>query len=169
MDWITDLLKHLAIKKSVVVAVFITAIVMVFGPNLFPDLVPSTPQPWPALVFGVMVLSGTLILFWALDIAYSAIVKFFRSAKANISSPALETHHYEFLLALGKNPSEPLDLDNLDYDGASFTKLEIMQWALDLKNNNLVKTNPWNENLISLTSPGRTKALEIQRNQTEHA
>jgi hypothetical protein len=163
MDWITDFLKHLAITRSIVAAVFITTLVMVIGPHLFPAIVPSTPQPWSPVLFGVMVLSGVLLIFWAVNIIYSAIVIFLRADRTSISPPNLNNNHYELVLVLGENPSQPLCLDNINYNVASFTKLEIMQWVLDLKSNSLVSTNSWNENLISLTQEGRTKALEIQK------
>lgn len=40
MDWITDLLKHLAISRSVIAAIFVTAVVMVVGQQIYPSIVP---------------------------------------------------------------------------------------------------------------------------------
>ena len=64
---------------------------------------------------------------------------------------------------MGDNPSEPMNLDGINYRDAPFSKLELMQWVADLEKNNLVTINPWHENLVTLTVSGREKALEIQR------
>ncbi len=169
MDWIVDLLKHMAISRSIVAAVFVTAVVMVVGQHLFPNLVPSVPQPWAPMLFGVMVLTGTLLMFWAIAIAWSSTLRFFSSATTNTSPPELNNNHHSLLAALGKNPSEPLNLDNINYESAPFSKLEVLQWVSELEKNNMVSTNPWNENLVTLTQIGREQALKIERSQGKNA
>jgi hypothetical protein len=163
MGWVIDLLKHLAISRSIIAASFVTTIVMVFGPKFLPTIVPAIPQPWLPLLFGIMILTGTLLAFWIIAIVWGGILSSFRVFKSIIPGPTLNIKHYELLLELGRDPSEPMNIDNVDYESAPFSKLEIMQWISELEKNGLVKKNPWNESLISLTSAGRDRAFEIQR------
>jgi hypothetical protein len=164
MDWITDFLKHLAITRSIVAAVFITTLVMVIGPHLFPAIVPSTPQPWSPVLFGVMVLSGVLLIFWAVNIIYILCNSyFFTPDRTSISPPNLNNNHYELVLVLGENPSQPLCLDNINYNVASFTKLEIMQWVLDLKSNSLVSLIHGTKILLALRRKAEQKRLKSKK------
>ena len=164
MEWIADLLKHLAISRSIVAAIFVTSVVMVFGPHIAENIVPSFSQPWSPLLFATMILTGTLLIFWAAISVWHFFLSLFKSAKASSESRRyLNNNHFELLLAMGDNPSEPMNLDGINYRDAPFSKLELMQWVADLEKNNLVSINPWHENLVTLTVSGREKALDIQR------
>jgi len=68
-----------------------------------------------------------------------------------------------FLFLLARNPSKPIDLDDIDYSRAFGTKLEFHQLAKGLQRKGLVRINDWDDDLISLTEKGRERALEIQR------
>lgn len=164
MEWITDLLKHLAISRSIVAAIFVTSVVMVVGPHINPNIVPSVSQPWSPVLFAVMILTGTLLIFWVAMFIWRFFVSLFKSAKATAEPlPDLNKNHFELLLAMGNNPSEPMNLDRVNYHEAPFSRLELMQWVSDLEKNNLVFTNPWSEGLVTLTASGRKMALEIQQ------
>ncbi len=47
MDWLPALLKHLAIARSAVLAVFVTSAVMLIGPRIGATVVPPTPSSCP--------------------------------------------------------------------------------------------------------------------------
>ncbi len=52
---------------------------------------------------------------------------------------------------MAKDPTHPIDLDNIDYTRALGTKLEFHHWTKQL------------ENMVYLTEKGKGRALEIQR------
>jgi hypothetical protein len=64
---------------------------------------------------------------------------------------------------MGNDPTQPMDLDRLDYSRAEGTKLEFHQLAKQLEAKGLVRINPWNDNLLTLTDLGRDRALAIQQ------
>ncbi|MFM4939237.1 hypothetical protein [Aeromonas enteropelogenes] len=163
MEWIA-LLKHLAISRSIVAAIFLTSVVMVVGPHIDENIVPSVSQPWSPLLFATMILTGTLLIFWAAISVWHFFLPLFKSAKSSSEPrPNLNRNHFELLLTMGNNPSEPMNIDDINYRDAPFSKLELMQWVADLEKNKLVSINPWSESLVTLTVSGREKALEIQR------
>lgn len=166
MDWITDLLKHLAVSRSVVGAIFVTAIVMVAGHHLYPSIVPSVPEPWGAGLFAAMILTGTLLLFWGASIISQMVSSFVHSTRTSGALPKLNESHYSFLLVLGQDPLQSLDIDRLNFQEAEVSKLEVLQWADELEKNSLVSINPYHKSLVTLTNEGRGLALKLQK---EHA
>lgn len=163
MEWLTDFIKHLAISRTLVGAVFVTSIVMVVGPKVYPTLVPAVPQPWSSALFGVMVLSSALLILWCIAALWSLLARGVRATSTTISAATLNQGHTDVLHAMGNNPSQPLNLDNINYDQAPFSRLEIEQLMRELKQKGLVSFNEWGENLVSLTQSGKERALEIQR------
>ena len=58
---------------------------------------------------------------------------------------------------------ESLDLRSINYSEINLPKLEVLQVASALSKKGLIRINSYEENLISLTSRGRERALQIQR------
>ncbi|MFG6416379.1 hypothetical protein ACG02S_21015 [Roseateles sp. DC23W] len=65
-----------------------------------------------------------------------------------------------------KNPTQPINLENIDYSRAPGTKLEFHELAKGLESKVLVSINAWDDNLISLTEKGRERALAMRRQAT---
>jgi hypothetical protein len=163
MDWVTDLLKHLQISKSVVVAIFVTAVVMVFGHQFYPATVPQVPDPWGPALFAAMILTGTLLLIWGASHTWQLVSSLVHSSRKLGKTPKLNESHFSLLLLLGQNPLESLDIDRLDYQESEVSKLEVIQLVEELEQNSLVSINPYHRSLITLTPEGREEALKIQK------
>lgn len=163
MDWLTELLKQLSISRAIVVALFVTSFVMFFGARCAPSVVPPVPPDWTPVLFGGMVLSGCLSVFWGVyevwRLVKSAVQKVFKI----LNSIALSAQEVEALLAMGAKPNQHIDLEQIDYRSAPFTHLEFSALMRSLQAKGLVHINEWNGESAILTELGREKALKLQR------
>ena len=163
MDWLGDILKNLTISKALVGAVFVTSIVMYFGPILAPKGVPRLQSEFVPYLFAAMVLTGCIILFWLLAAFWRFTRTSMRSAAHVLSDSSLSAPETALLYIMASDPSKPINLNNIDYSRAPGTKLEFHHWTKQLEAKGLVRINEWDDNLVSLTNRGRERALEIQR------
>ena len=62
MDWLKDILKNLEVSRTLVAAVFIAALAMFLAPYVAPADVPRLQKEFVPFLFGVMVLTGALLL-----------------------------------------------------------------------------------------------------------
>ena len=162
MDWLKDILKHLAVSRLLVGAIFVTSAVMFFGPRLAPEQVPQAAD-WLPAVFGAMVLTGCLLLFWTMAGLWKLAARAWRSMKASIAAANISQSEAGLLGAMGNNPGESFNLNLVDYQKAPLSRLELMETCEALDRKGLVSINPFDENLVSLTKAGRERALEIIR------
>ncbi len=163
MDWIPALLKHLGLSKSVVAASFVTSLALFVGPRIAPAYVDSVPREWAPVVVGVFVFTGFLLLVWGAAAIWAHLHQNWKVGSALIASYQLDELEAEFLQALGENPSEPLDLERVDYAAVRLSQLEVLEMVHGLNRKGLVVLNPYSSKLVSLTARGRERALEIQR------
>jgi len=164
MDWIPALLKHLAISRSLIGAAFVTSCALYFGPKLVPEYVAPVPKEWAFVVISILIFSAFLLFTWAVSGIWGIAKRKFATAYKRISSLKLSQNEVDLLYSLGEHPSEPLDLDRVNYEATSLTRLEILNLVHGLEKKGLVSLNPYTSSeLVSLTSSGRQRALEIQR------
>lgn len=163
MDWITNFLKHLGISRSVIGAAFVTSMVLYIGPRIAPTYVDPIPKEWNSTALVVLVFSASLLVFWAWLGTWNFVKGCWRSASALIASHELSQTEQGILFAMAERPSEPLNLETINYETASISRLEVLELIHGLKRKGLVSINPYAGNLISLTQVGRQRALEIQR------
>jgi len=171
MDWLADILKNLTVSKALVAAVFVTSAVMYFGPILSPSNVPKVQSEFMPYLFAGMVLTGCLLLFWGVSWAWLLVKTSVRSAAKIFTDSRLSEPETALLIFMAKDPTQPINLDRIDYSRALGTKLEFHHWTKQLQAKGLVRINAWDDNLIDLTDLGRKRALEIQRqaNSTDAA
>lgn len=164
MDWLADILKNLAVSRTLVVAIFVTAAVMYFGPTVAPGQVPKLKEDFIPYLFAAMFLSGMLLVIWTLNALWVATHQAARRTARNISSQApFSEAEVTILFVMSQNPTNPLCLDHIDYSQTPITKLGFHQLTKALERKGLVSINPYDENLVSLTELGRERALEIQK------
>lgn len=162
MDWLKDLIKHLEVSRTLVVVVFLTSLVMATGPTYAPQIVPTVPAPWNVCNFIAMVLTGSLLILWALQGAWKAIGRTLKTIKSAIVITPITAQERDVLLGMGAHPMEPLNLGSINYDQAPFTRLEVQSVMRSLQRKGLVRINEWSENLVSLTEEGQERALQLQ-------
>ena len=166
MDWIPALLKHLAVARSAVVAAFVTTAVLLIVPRVAPNFLPQTPPSWGPVLATVCLFSACLMAIWIGEAAWSIAKRAVATAKASRGLRAdLDQHEASVINFLARNPAEPLDLERIDYASTPTTRLELMEVVKGLSDKGLVETNPFAQNLVTLTQVGRKRALEIQRMQ----
>jgi len=163
MDWLTDLLKHLSVSRSITGATFVTALVMYVGPRLLPSFVDPVPKEWAPVVVVALVFSGSLLLFWGVSALWRLFAHGAGTASKALAAIALSVQEDQMLFFLSGDPSTPMNLHDIDYTRAPFTKLELIELAHGLVKKGLVELNPWDECLVTLTASGRKRALELQR------
>jgi len=163
MDWLPSILKHFGVSKAVIGALFAASGVLYLGPRLLPDYVDPAPREWAFLVVGVFAFTAVLLLVWSAAAVSTLLRRNVASMSQTLRSRDLSQNEVALLQALGQRPSEPLNLDRLDYSAGIATRLEILSWVESLEEKGLVRTNPYSPNLVSLTSAGRRRSLEIER------
>ena len=163
MDWLPTLLKHLAISRSVVGAGFFASAVLYFGPRIAPAYVDRVPNEWAFALVGALAFSASLLFFWFVSSVWISSKRQWTRIKDMFSSCEVSQTEVNALHALGENPSEPLNLESIDYVSLSMSRLEVLELVGNLEKKGLVSINPYGPNLISLTAPGRQRALEIQQ------
>jgi hypothetical protein len=164
MDWIPALLKHLAISRSVIGATFVTSCALYFGPRFAPEYVDAVPKEWGFVVISILIFSGLLLVTWALSGIWDWAREKLAIASEKISSLKLCQDEINLLYFLGENPSEPLNLDRVNYEAISLSRLEVLNLVHNLESKGLVSLNPYSSSeLVFLTSSGRQRSLEIQR------
>ena len=141
---------------------------MHFGPILAPSHVPALQKEFAPYLFLVIVLTGCLLTLWGLVGIWNASRSVIRKTTIALTSSSLSEAERAMLFVLAKDPTHPLNLDNIDYARAPGSKLELHQLAKGLEGKGLVNINFWDNTLITLTESGRARALEIQR-QTKSA
>ena len=169
MDLLPALLKHLALSRSVVGAVFVTSAVLLFAPRIAPQLVEPVPKEWASVVVGALAFSAFLLVFWACSAVWSAARRRMKANSALFASYLLDQTEQEFLLAIAERPTEPLNLDHVDYEGVAMSRLEVMQLVEGLASKGLLSFNRFSPQLVVLTSLGRERTLEIQRRSRPNA
>ena len=110
-----------------------------------------------------MILSGTLLSLWVVTAGWSLLRRAVRATSTSFAASVLNQGHVDVLHAMGEHPSRPLNLENINYDQAPFSRLEIAQLIRELEQKGFASVHSWDENLVSLTQAGRERALEIQR------
>jgi hypothetical protein len=163
MDWIADILKNLTISKTLVAALFVTSVVMYAGPIFVPDGVPKIQAEFVPHLFAAMVLTGCLLFFWGLASFWSLTRTSMRSAARVFADSSLSKPETALLLFMAKDPTQPINLDNIEYSQAPGTKLEFHHWTKQLEAKGLSQINEWDDNLVALTILGRARALKIQK------
>lgn len=162
MDWLADILKNLTISKTLVAAVFVTSAVMYAGPIFAPVSVPKLQPEFVPYLFSAMVLTGCLLVFWGLAALWNLTRVSMRSASRVLADSTLSEPETALLFFMAIDPTQPINLDNIDYSRAPGTKLEFHHWTKQLEVKGLARINEWNDNLVSLTDLGREQALKIQ-------
>jgi hypothetical protein len=163
MEWLSGIIKELKISKVLVAAIFSTSVVMHFGPAVTPTNIPRLPSELAGYIFATMLLTGFLLLFWGASWIFRLSTQGARSAVKALRVKELTDQEKALLFFMARDPSEPINLNQVNYDRAPGTKLEFHHWTKTLEKKGLATINPWDDNLISLTDAGRERALEIQR------
>jgi len=169
MDWIPALLKHLAISRSAIGALFITSMVLYVGPRIAPTYIDPVPREWGAPLVAALVFAACLLLFWGCSSVWALAKRRWDATSVFIASCQLNQIETDALLGLGHNPSEPMNLGRLDYEGLQLSRLEVVELMHGLEKKGLVSLNPYCNDLVSLTHTGRQRALEIQREVAKNA
>lgn len=162
MNWLAEIIKNLTISRALVASVFVTSVVMYYGPILFPNDVPKLQFEFVPYLFAVLVITGCLLLLWGLAGLWTLTKSSVKSASRFFVDSSLSEPETALLFYMAKDSTKPINLDNIDYAREKGTKLELHNWTKQLKTNGLVRIE-WNDNLVSLTNLGRLRALEIQR------
>ena len=162
MDWLPELLKNLTVSRSFTGALFIASISVLGLPHLAPEFAEPVPNGWRWLVIGISIFSASLLSFWLFSALWEQLAKVPKKVRGAIPVRPLTDFENSFLLFLGTDyPNDSLDIDNLNHQKTS--KLELLQMCKDLEALELVRINPFNDNLVSLTESGRIKALLLAR------
>ena len=168
MEWLTDLLKHLNLSRSVVAAVFVASGAQYFGARYWPMYVEPAPKGWGFAIFMAFILTATLLFFWAATGIWSAVTRAAKNASQSFVARSLSNRESEILVAMAGDPNRPLNVDDIDYQRLPVSKLELLSILRSLGQKGLVSDNPYASCLYSITDAGQQRALELLKSR-EHA
>ena len=135
-----------------------------FGPRFAPTYVDPVPKEWGFVVVAVLAFSGFLLCTWAVSWVFSIVGRKVTSASEKISAFKLSQDEVDLLYVLGKNPLVSLNLDHVDYEKISLSRLEMLNLVQSLEKKGLVSRNLYStSDLVLLTQSGIQRALEIER------
>ena len=171
MDWLTEIIKQLQTSHAFVTAVFVVCLSVLLGHVFAPSLFPDVPDDWKLPLVGGLIFSGTLLAFVIIPFFWSYFFKSLNNKSQKIRSLNLSSNEQGFLyimaLMIEDSREDFINLSNLNYDAMEISKLEIQEVASSLVNKGLIETSIFDLNLVSFTSTGRSKALEIKNNITQ--
>lgn len=163
MDWITDIIKHMTVSRSVTGAAFITSAVLLIGHQFYPTYIESVPEGWSWAVLTVFVFTSCLIGTWAVQGCYKFVSSVITKMKNSRPLPAIDENERNLLYLLAKSADRPLNLEELFHRAqGQVSKLTLLHVTDELAQKGYVTKNPFEENLVSLTKRGRANALEVE-------
>lgn len=71
-EWLLNIIKHVQTSLAVTSAFFVSSVVLLFGPLLFPGM-PNVPKEWAWVAVVVLPFSSTLLAAWAATRAMQAM------------------------------------------------------------------------------------------------
>lgn len=163
MAWITDLLKYLKVARSAVAAAFVTAVVLYFGPKYFPDHIDPVSAEWRPALVGTAVFCGFLLALWVISAMWAFVASVAGFGYKAYGRTSLSDDEQVLIWLLSHDPSSGLNLDRVEYEHLSISKLAMMEVARGLAEKGLVDRDMYSGNIVSLTSEGRQRALKLQR------
>ena len=167
MNWVSDILKHLTVSRSFVVAIFVTSGVLLFGRVHFPTVIKPLPDQWHIVASGALVFTSVLLLWWIVPAIWKTISKLYNGFAQRIGGLKLSGDEKSLLIAMGHLADEALDLRFINYKEVGLTKLEVLQLSKKLSRKGLVRINFMEENLLTLTQRGRERALKLHREESQ--
>lgn len=132
MDWIPAVLKQIGVSRSLVVAVFVTSLVLYLGPRLAPLHIEGVPREWGSLVVGTLVFSGCLLFWWSIISTCRLACSTYKKINTTVRASRLSKDEMNILLAMGKNPDEPIDLECVNYEKLNISRLAFTRMMHDL-------------------------------------
>ncbi|MDN3699358.1 hypothetical protein QWY97_18735 [Vibrio cortegadensis] len=163
MNWVSEIFKNVTVSKTLTGACCITGLALLITPTIFPNILEPLPKAWATVVLGVTVFSGCLQVFWGLSYSKIAILALLSDKAQKARSKNLSKLELSLINQLGEVVDEWWDIRNINYSSAPFTKLEILEACRVLEGKGLLKINSFHETKVRLSSNGRIKALELQK------
>jgi hypothetical protein len=167
MDWISDIVKHITLSRTLTIAALITSTVLLFVPKYFPNS--AVPAGWNWAVLAIFTFTISLTIFWILDTIRKLIHLGLRFIK-NILPPPIPTPEEDQLLnILAQYADQTLNLETL-YHGnqGKISKLKLLDLSKGLCKKGYVAEIFFDENKIYLTERGRRYALKLEKQQSKH-
>ena len=162
MEWLSELLKHIANSRSFTGAVFVTSGSLLIGPKWFTSYFEVLPKQWIVPTTGALIFSGVLLSFWLTPAAWKLSVKAIFWFPKYFHSRALTEHEEVLMFILADLADESLNLASLNYTTGALSKLEVLALSSSLSRKGLVTINQFSENLVTLSAQGRQRALELK-------
>lgn len=165
MEWLSEIIKHINASITFTAALFITSTALIIGPSYYPSLFNELDGKWKIGAVGMAVFSATMIIVWLIPKLWQGAKSIFTKGSIALSSKSLSANEKDLISALGRLADESLNLRNLNYSEVGLSKLEVLALSKKLSGKGLVDINMFEENLISLSSLGRDKAIKLMASE----
>lgn len=168
MEWLYEIIKHINASITFTASLFITSTALIIGPSYYPSLFNELDGKWKIGAVGMAVFSATMIIVWLIPKLWQGAMSIFTKGSIALSSKSLSANEKDLIPALGRLADESLNLRNLrnlNYSEVGLSKLEVLALSKKLSGKGLVDINMFEENLISLSSLGRDKAIKLMASE----
>lgn len=166
MSWlppgVADLLKHLQVRRIAVFAVLAAALVVLAGPVLIPQYLPTLAPAYRSGVMAVAVATGVLTAAWTVQgfwLAGRFLVSLLATSWRISRLPVPEQR---LLWWIGQMAPRPMHLERGPlYPGAPSTYLGMCNLVRNLDHLGLIERNPFDRDLVTLTVKGLDFVLRM--------
>lgn len=165
MRWITELLQHLSISRSAIVALSFTCLALHFGPRFLPDHFTPLPEQWSQLNMAIGIISGIIVFIWSATLLIKLIKDTIYFLWSGIFSLFLTKDEISLLLVIAETPLESFDLNTLKMCNTDLTRLGAERLSRSLQKKGLVYIYPLAPQILNLTNKGRKRSFRYQRYQ----
>lgn len=171
MEWLSELVKHITLSRTLSGATFVTSASLMLGHKWLPGYIEPLPKEWGTPTSAALIFSGALLFFWLVPAVWKVGTSAIIWIPKNFLSKSLSPNEKALMQVLAKLADESLNLNHLAYQSGVLTKLEVLDVTASLARKGLLDINPFEENLVCLSSKGRRRALALANNMlsAEHA
>ncbi|WP_111657926.1 hypothetical protein [Isoalcanivorax indicus] len=161
MQWIPDLLKHLAISKLFATAVFLSAAALLFGGYIIPEHIPRLDGNIRVWAIGALVFSATYLIAWFLSTMWRVVTRATVEFGYRGRDRDLCAFDKVFIELAARQPGQTLNLNVLKYEHGQMTQLEMIQHGKTLVSRGLLIVGEYDDSIFSLTERGKAVGARI--------
>jgi len=161
MDWLITFLKHIAVARSAVLALFAATSAMYFAPIWYPEYAQPISSEWANLLLGVLVLCGALIIFWCAEYLFGLLKNPIDNLNNYLLMRSLSKVETHLMMTMASNPHSSIFIEDINrIEGCS--KNEYLFEARNLVDKELARMSI-NRRSIWMTDKGIKCAHKLQK------
>lgn len=166
MDLLKSLVELAQKSKAIALGLVVAAMLFIAGPHYGSGVIPELPKEWAWVPWFVLAVCGCPLVLMTLTGGLRLVWHAVRGSRRWIAARGrLGDDEVSFLLTMGKAADHLIHLGRLAAFNPGRFPLEFKATADKLTARGLIRRNPWDDDLCSLTMAGRARTLALQRDR----